>query len=124
MQRRPSARRPPGGGWPERGCGLELSGHGCPDGSTAIQLLEDVRTIFQNHGAERLSSERLVQELAQMEDRPWPEWRAGQPITKVQFARVLAPFGVQPKVLRLAEAEISRGYRHADLKDAFARYLR
>src|SRR5262245_1706758 len=114
-----------GGRWPERACAaaVELSNREFEESSSAVQLLHHLRTIFQQHQVERLSSTTLVSELTEMEDRPWPECMNGKPLTKVQLARALSPFGIQPKVLRFVGNQVSRGYRLEDLTDAFRRYI-
>lgn len=57
-----------------------------------------------------------------MEDRPWPEYRQGKPITAPRLARRLKPYGVTPKTIRIGE-NTAKGYKLEDLRDAFARYL-
>ena len=57
-----------------------------------------------------------------MEDRPWPEWRNGKPITTRQLAQLLKPFGITPDKWREG-SKIVRGYTLNDCKDAFSRYL-
>jgi putative DNA primase/helicase len=115
-----------GGPWPDeaRRAALILSGAGPEeDTSPAIQLLADLRAVFRDLTADRLSSKQVVQSLTAMEDRPWPEWRKGKPLTENQLAKLLKPFGVGPKVIRLKDGSTPRGYLLSDLKDAFARYL-
>jgi putative DNA primase/helicase len=113
-----------GGPWPKRAlaAAIELSHWTREDTSIAVQLLQDIRALFLKHQAQRLSSEVVVRELASMEDRPWPDWRHGQPISKAQLARTLAPFDIHPKVLRLGGAAVGRGYLQEDFEDAFRRY--
>ena len=57
-----------------------------------------------------------------MEERPWPEWRGGKPITPPQLARALAPFGVRPVNIRVGK-HVPKGYTEAAFADAWARYL-
>lgn len=95
---------------------------GSDDGSVAALLLSDLRDLFAEQGSDRLASESIVAALGAMEDRPWPEWRDGRPITTRQVARLLKPFGVHPLKYRVG-AETARGYRREDLSDAFSRYL-
>ena len=57
-----------------------------------------------------------------MEDRPWPEFKRGQPLSSTQLARLLKPFGIRPKVVRIG-AGTPRGYTLQAFLDAFARYL-
>jgi len=113
-----------GGEWPQRGreAALRLQGTEAPDDGVAVQLLADLRDLFDRGAVERLTSAQVVTSLAQMEERPWPEWRHGQPITPRQIASLLKPFGIRPKVLRVGAAT-PRGYEIGDLADAFSRYL-
>jgi putative DNA primase/helicase len=62
-------------------------------------------------------SERLVRNLATMEillaliameDRPWGEWRRGQPLTPNSLARLLKPFGIGSKPIRFNASDHSR----------------
>jgi putative DNA primase/helicase len=57
-----------------------------------------------------------------MEDRPWPEWRNGKPITAPQLARVLRPFGIVPLNFRRGN-EVVKGYLADRFTEAWARYL-
>ena len=113
-----------GGIWPERARkAAMLLGGAADDGDSAgPMLLADVRDVFNRKGADRLTSANLVAELVKMEERPWPEWRGDKPLTVRQLARLLAPFEVRPKQIRLGNVTV-KGYAVADFKDAFDRYL-
>jgi len=119
-----------GGEWPARAreaaeilSGSNRDGNG--DGSARIKLLEDLSELFES--GEKLSSEEIVEALAQKEDRPWPEWNRGQPISHRGLAKLLEPFEVRPKQLWLDDRDQhkkkKRGYEKADFKDAWKRYL-
>lgn len=112
-----------GGHWPDtaRKVALSLSG-GAEDPSYRVMLLADIRSIFEARGVDMLRSEDLCKELGKMEDRPWGEWKNDFPITKTQLARLLEPFGVRPRVIRIGE-KTPHGYKLDWFKDAFARYL-
>ena len=70
----------------------------------SVMLLHDVAAMFGLRGVDRLSSEEIVSALAEMEDRPWPEWKSGRPITRTQLAKVLGRFEIIPITVRLATA--------------------
>jgi hypothetical protein len=53
--------------------------------------------IFDALAVDRLSSIEITDALAQMEDRPWPEWKGGKPITPRQLAKLLEPFRRGPE---------------------------
>lgn len=113
-----------GGDWPKlaRGAAEALSGTGSDDSSVRVQLLSDIRQIFQEKEAERLFSSEIIEALNAMEDRPWPEWRRGLPLTPAGLARLLQPFDLKPKTLRI-DAERKKGYELEDFSDSFSRYL-
>lgn len=71
---------------------------------------------------DRITSGDLVQALVEMEDRAWPEYRAGRPITSTGIARLLAPFGIAPAKWK-DSGRMARGYTKQALNDAFTRYL-
>lgn len=92
------------------------------DQSARVQLLADLRALFRAKGRDQLGSAAVVESLCKKEERPWAEWSKGRPLTKSQLARLLAPFDVRPKTIRVGDVT-SKGYRREDLEDAFARYL-
>jgi hypothetical protein len=84
------------------------------DGSNRVLLLGDVRALFAERGAAKLSSSDLVLALGAMEDRPWPEFSGGKPITQTKLARMLRDYGIAP---------VERAYQLFQFEDAFERYL-
>jgi len=90
--------------------------------SAAIQLLADLKTLFNKRDTDRLSSDGICEALGKMEDRPWPEWKRGKPITTRQLAKLLADFDVSPNTIRI-EGETPKGYMREQLIDTFVRYL-
>jgi hypothetical protein len=115
------------GKWPQsaRKTAIALSGEeGHEDDSYGVQLLGDIRQLFKEQNTDRLSSEEIVEALVRMEDRPWAEYRKGQPITKNGVARVLKPFGIKPKQLRFRDGRSGiSGYELGWFHDSFSRYL-
>jgi hypothetical protein len=93
-----------------------------PPDSVREQLLADIRESFGERGPGRLLTEDLLQDLRAREDRPWSEWRGGHPLSAVQLARLLKPFGVRPRLFRTGP-KVARGYLLESFSDAFSRYL-
>lgn len=112
-----------GGHWPAkaRAAVVELVSEDDGDEAAAVLLLQDLRDLFERHGS-RLSSAGIVKDLEGMEDRPWPEWKAGRPITARQLARLLKPFGIIPCTRRDGPGTF-KGYTEDQFRDAWARYL-
>ena len=92
------------------------------DESAAAMLLEDIHALFREGGANRLASADIVDALAKMEERPWPEWKQGKSITQRQLARLLAPFGIKPKLIKFS-SDSARGYTFDQFADSFTRYI-
>jgi len=85
-------------------------------------LLADLQELFRESEGNQLSTEDILNSLAAMDERPWPEWRKGKPITARQLAKLLKPFGIQSKNIRFRN-EISKGYELSDCQDVFLRYI-
>ena len=86
----------------------------------------DIRDIFKECDETELASGELITSLIVMEDRPWPEWKKGDPLTKTQLARLLKPFGVRPGQLWIdadGKKKKKRGYELEWFEEVFARYL-
>lgn len=116
-----------GGDWPDkarralltlfRGRAAEGAGQ-----ETGTMLLADIRALFVEIGAEQMSSAEIAEKLGRMEERPWPEWRRGQPMTAPQLANQLRPFGIRPGTIRRGH-DTAKGYRREQFAEAWARYL-
>ena len=82
-----------------------------------MQLLHDVRRIFDREGVTFIPSSKLAEHLAEMDSRPWGDWRHGKPITTRAIADRLRPFGVVP-----VSNGVARGYHRDRFADAWVRY--
>ena len=92
--------------------------------TAGVMLLADIRDIFVERGADRLTSAELVDALVSMEGRPWAEWGKGEkPITQNTVARLLKAFGIKPGTIRLPEEKTLKGYYRAKFEEDFRRYL-
>jgi hypothetical protein len=114
------------GDWPRRArkAALALSGDGSvEDNDVMVKLLGDICRAFIEREAERLTSEDMVGYLVALDDRPWPEWKHGKPITKVQLAHLLKRFKISSGSIRLDDGRTPKGYYRAAFADAFLRYL-
>jgi hypothetical protein len=56
--------------------------------------------LDRERGDDRLRSADLAEALSALEDRPWPEWHQGKPITPRQIAKLLEPFDLTPGTIR------------------------
>jgi hypothetical protein len=96
--------------------------------SIGIRLLSDIRNIFDSNGADRLATKELLAALiAQENDAPWAErWehdlRNDTRGPAAKLARLLKPYGIKGRGIRLPDGATPRGYMRDDFEDAWKRY--
>jgi hypothetical protein len=114
-----------GSAWAERarGAAMELTADGDDQGSMRVALLADTRAAFASRGLSGSRARDLTDYLAGLEDRPWPEFRAGKAISKTQVDRLLAPLRSSSGTIRLADGRTAKAYYRRVFGDPFARYL-
>lgn len=115
-----------GGDWADqaRQAALELSGQPAQDAeSIGVQLLTDLRGLFERRDGSPLGSQEACDLLAAMEERPWGDWKHGKSISPHQLARLLKPYGVGSRNLRVGDKAGIKGYCMEDFSDAFTRYI-
>jgi Protein of unknown function (DUF3631) len=91
--------------------------------SAKEQLLADMLSAFQTKKIDRLSSEDAIEFLTALDERPWPEWKSGKPLSKAGLARLLSTFGILSGTVRLDDGHTLKGYKREDFKEAFEQYL-
>ena len=109
--------------WPERARAALLEVFTTvEEASLGAMMLGDIRAIFAEADAAKLSSGAICAALVKLEHRPWAEFRGGAAISKPQLASLLAPFGISPINIRIGQ-DVVKGYEHAAFADAWLRYL-
>lgn len=114
-----------GGDWPERAreAAVTLSARADRDvDGLGLMLLKDVRGVLVQHGSDRIASGELVAALVELEESPWADLR-GNPLDKNRLAKLLKPYAIKPRGLRLGDGTTPRGYLKEDFLDAWARYI-
>lgn len=91
-------------------------------GSLGVQLLTDLHRFFSERTADSYPTTQLLTHLTGIDDAPWATFAKGKAMTPRHLSRWLQPYGILPRPIRLGET-VAKGYRVADFKDAFARYL-
>jgi len=89
----------------------------------SIMLLEDIKAILDERTMLKISSYDLVKGLISLEERPWCEWRKGQPMTQNSLSKLLDSFDIKSKQIRFSSYENLRGFELNQFEDAFSRYL-
>ena len=114
-----------GGVWTRevRAALLELFGStASEDSSIGVQLLRDIRSIFDEHGIEAISSAHLAEALCKIEGQPWAERMNGKGINPSGLARLLKKHGVAPRTIRFDALTTLKGYTRDSFRDAWDRY--
>jgi len=118
--------------WPQR-CRESLLtlcvGETDEDESLGVKLLSAAREAFAATNVDRLSTQQLLEQLmAQESGAPWADWwerelRNGNtrgPAAKL--ARLLKPYRIHARGIRLPDGTTPRGYPREDFEEAWKRY--
>ncbi len=92
------------------------------DDSIGPKLLRDIRDIFQDWHVERIFSDDLVTALKEKKESPWSDWNRGKGLTPNGLAKLLKPFDIRSKTMRIFE-DRRKGYDLGGFSDAFDRYI-
>jgi putative DNA primase/helicase len=102
--------------------------------SIGIQLLGDIKRIFDEGGYLTIGSALLVSKLKEDEEGPWVGWGRGKGLTPNSLAVLLGGgggrgratrggFGIRSCDVDIASGSRGKGYKRAQFEGAWARYL-
>jgi hypothetical protein len=113
------------GDWPSRArmaIAQIFDGPGADDQSIRVQLLADIRAAFEERQTDKLPTDDLIEELKKFESSPWAELNHGKPISPHGLSRLLRPFQIVPRGIRV-EDKTPRGYHRDQFEEAWSVYL-
>jgi putative DNA primase/helicase len=90
--------------------------------SVGVELLHDIKSIFEYRGVTSIYSNELTEDLNAMDDRRWNSFIRGRPINTHTVGRILSSYLISSKRLYSGQ-DRKRGYMLEDFKDAFGSYL-
>lgn len=104
---------------------LELTGSKAESApvSVGVELLADIRQIFQAKAITRIRSTDLIRALCDDDEAGWATYNRGKAITPRQVSKRLAEYGIKPKPLRFCYDGVQKGFDVEQFADDFARYL-
>jgi putative DNA primase/helicase len=110
------------GPWPERARQSAVFLSRCRDetGGEGVELLRDIKRLFEERRTDFLGSKEIVERLSDEPLLRWASYRDGQPLTERRLSDLLRAFEIYPTK---ASDGRRRGYRRPDFEDAFSRYL-
>ncbi len=91
----------------------------------SIMLLQDIRDIIDEGSWLKISSADLTEKLVSLEERPWCEWKKGQPMTQNSLSKLLSSFKIKSKNIKSPHdaSKVIKGFDVEQFNDAFDRYL-
>ena len=113
---------PSGRAW--RACECVMAGTAGEESGARETLLADLRTIFEAEGwPAAIGSKAILDKLTAMEGRPWGEWSRGKQLSAHQLSKLLKPFEVRPRKVRVSgESGTVQGYTLTALRPVWDRY--
>ncbi len=113
-----------GGHWPDKVLASyqSFTAQDLDEGTIGSKLLSDIKEIFEDKNILNISSRDLVAALIKMEDHPWCEWKHGKPLTQNSLSRLLSPYKIKSKSIRMV-GKVNRGYSRDSFEKTWERYL-
>lgn len=113
-----------GGDWPDKTRHAAIALHGVEEESHSIgvELLCDIKVVFETEKADKLFSADLLNGLHADEEAPWFTWNKGKPMTLRQLGKRLGEYSIKSGTIRIGY-RTAKGYRRDQFTDAFNRYL-
>ncbi|HQR83502.1 MAG: hypothetical protein B7Y05_09585 [Polynucleobacter sp. 24-46-87] len=113
-----------GGQWPE--IARETAVAICSKAETKsyqVELLEDIKAIFELKKIDRVSTANLINYLCEDVEANWATYSHGKQISPKQLAKILGSYGIVSKTVRFGGYATAKGYDKAQFLDAWARYV-
>jgi hypothetical protein len=87
--------------------------------SVGVLLLRDLQALFNGRSA--MTTVEIIEGLCALTESPWSDFK-GKPLDARTLSRLLAPYEIAAKTIRVAGGT-PRAYRREDMLDAWQRYL-
>jgi putative DNA primase/helicase len=84
--------------------------------------LTDIQEIFSTLKGTKIFKEELYRRLILDDEKTWGTYNRGKPISWSQVAKMLKPYGISTKQIRIGHESL-KGFDVAQFTDAFNRYL-
>ncbi len=88
--------------------------------SAELNLLRDIRTIFEERNVPAIKTEDLVSALM-LTESGWINWY-GRGLAANDIAKLVAPYGVKSTTVKV-DGDVARRYRRDHFVEAWQRYL-
>lgn len=114
-----------GGAWPDlaRKAALALTQGKELVVSTGVELLADIKQIFETKQVDKIRTAELVQALCDDPEAAWATYNRGNQVSPRQIAKLLEEYQIKPKTIRFGHPDTAKGYELDQFQDAFSRYI-
>lgn len=103
---------------------LKLSNESEASASRGNELLADIKAAFERKKVTKISTADLLEALVSDDtEAPWGTYNRGKPLSPRQLGRLLDPYGIHSKTVRMGPFDTPKGFDIAQFEDAFSRYL-
>lgn len=113
-----------GGAWPDmaRKAALKISGSESDAMSIGVELLHDIKEVFDDKGIAKISSADLITALCSDDEKPWATYNRGKQISPRQVSNKLTGYGIKSKDIRIGSI-VKKGFELEQFGESFYRYL-
>ena len=114
-----------GGEWPKLAekAAIALSGGEAATEERSVELLADIRVIFDATGLDEITTKALLDALCADKERRWATYNKGKAISDRQVAKLLKQFSIVSEDVYPPGEKHAKGYKRVRFLDAFERYL-
>jgi putative DNA primase/helicase len=114
-----------GGEWPKkaRDAALKLSGADQEEVSLSVELLLDIKAVFDKNNDTQITTAGLLQALIEDDQGPWATYNRGKSLTPRQLSKRLSEYDIHSINLKLGYQNVKKGFLANQFTDAFCRYL-
>nr|WP_320010551.1 DUF3631 domain-containing protein [uncultured Desulfobulbus sp.] len=102
---------------------IKLSGNESPTQTIGVELLADIKQVFEAKEVDRISTADLIRALCEDDEKPWLTYNRGKSISPRQMANKLKGYGISSTTLRFRHAGTAKGYERRRFDEAFSRYI-
>jgi Protein of unknown function (DUF3631) len=93
------------------------------EASIGVQLLSNIKSLFEAHNIDCMTSYQMVGYLTADPEKPWVEYRHGRPLSQKQLANLLNGYGIYSVTVHPVGLSHAKGYQLTQFTEAFGRYL-
>jgi hypothetical protein len=104
-----------------RDAAIILSGEEEEEATYSLMALAEIEKLLGS--SLTIGTAEIIEALNKEDQLPFGDWRKGEGINARALAKILKPFGIRPKKVRLSSGETRQGFHRSQLEESFRRWL-